>query len=57
MKKTSKWILVDQAMINRFAEASLDSDPMHIDPEWCAHNSPFGGTIAFGFLTLTIRLN
>jgi acyl dehydratase len=57
MKKTSKWILVDQAMINRFAEASLDPDPMHIDPEWCAQNSPFGGTIAFGFLTLTIRLN
>ncbi len=54
MKKISKWILVDQAMINRFAEASLDPDPMHIDPEWCAQNSPFGGTIAFGFLTMSL---
>jgi len=54
MKKTSKWVLVDQAMIDRFAEATLDPDPMHINPEWCAQNSPFGQTIAFGFLTLSL---
>ena len=54
MKNTSKWVLVDQAMIDRFAEATLDPDPMHIDPEWCAQNSPFGQTIAFGFLTLSL---
>ena len=57
MKKTSKWILVDQAMIDRFAEATLDPDPMHIDPEWCAQNSPFGQTIAFGFLTMSLLTN
>ena len=54
MKKTSKWVLVDQAMIDRFAEATLDPDPMHINPEWCAQNSPFGETIAFGFLTMSL---
>jgi len=54
MKNTSKWLTVDQAMIDRFAEATLDPDPMHINPEWCAENSPFGGTIAFGFLTLSL---
>ena len=54
MNKTSKWVLVDQAMINRFAEATFDPDPMHINPEWCAQNSPFGGTIAFGFLTMSL---
>ena len=57
MKKTSRWILVDQAMIDRFAEATLDPDPMHVDPEWCAQNSPFGQTIAFGFLTMSLLTN
>jgi acyl dehydratase len=50
----SDWVLVDQAMIDRFAEATLDPDPMHVDPQWCAKNSPFGETIAFGFLTLSL---
>ncbi len=54
MKNTSKWILVDQAMIDKFAEATLDPDPMHVDPQWCAENSPFGCTISFGFLTLSL---
>ena len=52
--KISKWVLVDQAMINRFAEVTRDPDPMHINPEWCDQNSPFGGTIAFGFLTMSL---
>ncbi len=54
MKKTSNWVLIDQAMIDRFADVTLDPDPMHINPEWCAQNSPFGGTIAFGFLTMSL---
>jgi len=54
IENTSKWVTVDQAMIDRFAEATLDPDPMHINPEWCTENSPFGGTIAFGFLTLSL---
>lgn len=48
----SQWIDVTQAMIDGFGETTLDPDPMHIDPEWAAERSPFGGTIAFGFLTI-----
>jgi acyl dehydratase len=51
---TSHWVLVDQDMINRFAQVTLDPDPMHIDPEWSARHSPFGKTIAFGFLTTSL---
>jgi len=54
MKEMSEWVVVDQMMIDRFAEATLDPDPMHIDPQWCAQNSPFGSTIAFGFLTMSL---
>lgn len=50
----SPWLTVSQAMIDQFARATLDHDPMHIDPEWAAANSPFGGTIAFGFLTVSL---
>lgn len=51
---TSNWITVDQPMIDRFAVATLDPDPMHIDPAWSAANSPFVSTIAFGFLTTSL---
>ena len=51
---TSKWITVTQAMIDQFADATLDPDPMHIDPEWAAKYSPFGRTVAFGFLTMSL---
>ena len=50
----SRWVLVDQQMIDRFAEVTLDPDPMHIDPEWAKANGPFGGSIAFGFLTVSL---
>jgi acyl dehydratase len=50
----SPWLLVSQAMIDRFADATLDPDPMHIDPDWAKANGPFGGTIAFGFLTMSL---
>lgn len=50
----SPWLTVSQAMIDTFARATLDPDPMHIDPEWAAANSPFEGTIAFGFLTMSL---
>ena len=50
---TSEWILVDQAMINKFAEATLDFQFIHIDEEK-AKLTPFGGTIAHGFLTLSL---
>lgn len=50
----SPWLAVSQTMIDAFAGATLDPDPMHMDPEWAAINSPFGGTIAFGFLTMSL---
>jgi acyl dehydratase len=49
----SDWVLVDQALISKFGEATLDPDPMHVDPEWAARG-PFGATIAFGFLTVSL---
>ena len=50
----SAWIPIDQAMITRFGETTLDPDPMHVDPEWAAEKSPFGHTVAFGFLTMSL---
>jgi acyl dehydratase len=50
---TSDWILVDQAMINKFADATGDHQFIHIDEEK-AKLTPFGGTIAHGFLTLSL---
>ena len=50
---TSEWITVDQAMIDRFAEATGDFQWIHVDRER-AKASPFGGTIAHGFLTLSL---
>ncbi len=50
----SDWLTVDQEMIDGFAKHTLDPDPMHIDPEWCKKNSPFGTTVAFGFLTVSL---
>jgi len=51
---TSRWVLVDQPMIDRFGAVTLDPDPMHIDPEWCRQFSPFRTTVAFGFLTTSL---
>ena len=49
----SSWLLVDQARIDAFAEATEDRQFIHIDPE-AAAATPFGGTIAHGFLTLSL---
>lgn len=50
----SDWITVDQTMINLFADATLDQQFIHTDPERAAKESPFGETIAHGFLTLSL---
>lgn len=50
----SRWVLVDQAMINRFAETTLDDQWIHTDVERCRRESPFGATVAHGFLTLSL---
>ncbi|MFN3592074.1 MAG: MaoC/PaaZ C-terminal domain-containing protein [Thermaurantiacus sp.] len=50
----SPWVAVTQAMIDQFGAATLDPDPMHIEPEWARRHSPFGGTVAYGFLTMSL---
>lgn len=49
----SPWIDVDQPRIDAFADATLDRQFIHVDPER-ARTSPFGGTIAHGFLCLSM---
>jgi acyl dehydratase len=49
----SPWLEVTQAMIDRFADAIEDHQFIHIDPVRAAQ-TPFGGTIAHGFLTLSL---
>lgn len=50
---TSDWVVVDQARINNFADATEDHEPIHVDPV-AAAELPFGQTIAHGFLTLSL---
>ena len=49
----STWLTVGQARIDEFAEATEDRQFIHVDPE-AAAKTPFGGTIAHGFLTLSL---
>ena len=49
----SDWILVDQPRIDAFAEATEDRQFIHLDPD-AAARTPFGGTIAHGFLSLSL---
>ncbi|TNE61315.1 MAG: MaoC family dehydratase [Alphaproteobacteria bacterium] len=49
----SDWFKVDQERINQFADVTLDHQYIHIDPERAA-KTPFGTTIAHGFLTLSL---
>ncbi|MEM9809795.1 MAG: MaoC family dehydratase [Pseudomonadota bacterium] len=51
---TSPWLTVDQEMISGFGASTRDPDPMHVNPEWAQQYSPFGKTIAFGFLTMSL---
>ena len=52
----SSWILVDQARIDAFADATEDRQFIHVDAE-AAAQAPFGGTIAHGFLSLSLALS
>lgn len=51
---SSPWIEVTQEMIARFAEATGDRQWIHLDAERARRESPHGGTIAHGFLTLSL---
>ena len=50
----SRWFEIGQDRIATFADATDDHQWIHIDPERAAHESPFGGTVAHGFLTLSL---
>jgi acyl dehydratase len=49
----SDWIPVDQKAIDTFADVTGDHQFIHVDPE-AAAKTPFGGTVAHGFLTLSL---
>jgi acyl dehydratase len=50
---TSDWLLIDQARIDAFAKVTEDHQFIHVDPER-AKKTPFRGTVAHGFLTLSL---
>ncbi|WP_291844147.1 MaoC family dehydratase [Maricaulis sp.] len=50
----SGWTEISQEQINTFADVTDDHQFIHIDPERAVRETPFGGTIAHGFLTLSM---
>ncbi|MGW5520832.1 MaoC family dehydratase [Gordonia sp. NPDC003950] len=50
----SSWLPVEQERIDTFADATDDHQWIHVDPERAAAESPFGGPIAHGYLTLSL---
>ena len=48
----SDWVLIDQDRINKFADATMDHQFIHVDPEQAT--PVFGSTIAHGFLSLSL---
>jgi acyl dehydratase len=51
---TSDWTLISQARIQQFAECTNDHQWIHVDVERSKRETPFGGTIAHGYLTLAM---
>lgn len=50
----SPWMEISQQRVNTFADATSDHQWIHVDPERCARESPFGKPVAHGFLTLSL---
>jgi acyl dehydratase len=50
----SPWLRIDQPMIDRFADATGDHQWIHVDADRATRESPYGRTIAHGFLTLSL---
>jgi len=50
----SDWFVVTQAQVDLFAEATQDFQFIHVDPARARRDGPFGGTIAHGFLSLSL---
>lgn len=55
--RTGDWFTVTQDLIDQFGESTCDSDWFHTDPERAERESPYGGTIAFGFWTLSMLMH
>jgi acyl dehydratase len=51
----SQWLEIDQTRIDTFADATDDHQWIHVDPQRAA-SGPFGGTVAHGFLTLSLLI-
>src|SRR3954470_6095507 len=51
---TSSWHEITQEQVNQFADATGDHQWIHVDPERAARESPFGGPVAHGYLTLSL---
>ena len=49
-----EWLTIDQARIDAFAAATLDNQWIHVDVERANRESPFGGPVAHGYLTLSL---
>ena len=54
LERTSDWVTVDQDLINMFADATHDHQFIHVDVDRAKKETPFGGTIAHGFLSLSM---
>jgi acyl dehydratase len=50
----TEWFVVTQERIQKFGEATEDRQWIHLDPERAKRESPYGGTVAHGFLTLSL---
>ncbi|HZQ27751.1 MAG TPA: MaoC family dehydratase [Acidimicrobiales bacterium] len=50
----SDWLEITQDQVNQFAEATGDHQWIHVDPERAKKESPFGGPIAHGYLTISL---
>ena len=48
------WLETDQQRIDAFSRVTGDEQWIHVDPQRAAHESPYGGTISHGFLTLSL---
>lgn len=53
----SEWHLIDQPMIDAFAKLTQDTYFIHVNPERAKKETPYGGTIAHGFLTMSLLAN
>jgi len=52
-----QWLRISQSDIDLFAQATNDHQWIHVDPKRCEKESPFGTTIAHGYLTVTLMPN